>query len=220
MRVTGDCLRDARDFVFAADFFIGLVDFFAALFRLAAGLDALFDAAFDALFALLLPRDAARFDAVDDLRRAFPPDDFDADAMIISLEEGTRQHCARFARNVEPDERQNHVSALISPSWTPKRARRARPRRVAESPSRCGLQSPSGGNSCQSCVVRELDSSLAPINSRRVCAPGKNGPTRPPFPSDQRHLHDKPGVLVSSATNSSALIYNDLRGPLPGLASL
>jgi len=106
MRVTGDCLRDARDFVFAADFFIGLVDFFAALFRLAAGLDALFDAAFDALFALLLPRDAARFDAVDDLRRAFPPDDFDADAMIISLEEGTRQHCARFERNVEPDERQ------------------------------------------------------------------------------------------------------------------
>ena len=84
MRVTGDCLRDARAFVFAADFFIGLVDFFAALFRLAAGLDALFDAAFDALFALLLPRDAARFDAVDDLRRAFPPDDFDADAMINS----------------------------------------------------------------------------------------------------------------------------------------
>ena len=118
MRVTGDCLRDARDFVFAADFFIGLVDFFAALFRLAAGLDALFDAAFDALFALLLPRDAARFDAVDDLRRAFPPDDFDADAMIISLEEGTRQHCARFERNVEPDERQNHVSAFISRSWT------------------------------------------------------------------------------------------------------
>ena len=76
MRVTGDCLRDARAFVFAADFFIGLVDFFAALFRLAAGLDA--------LFALLLPRDAARFDAVDDLRRVFPPDDFDADAMINS----------------------------------------------------------------------------------------------------------------------------------------
>jgi hypothetical protein len=84
MRVTGDCLREARAFVFPADFFIGLVDFFAALFRLAAGLDALLDAAFDALFALLLPRDAARFDAVDDLRRAFPPDDFGAVAMIIS----------------------------------------------------------------------------------------------------------------------------------------
>ena len=84
MRVTGDCLREARAFVFPADFFIGLVDFFAALFRLAAGLEALLDAAFDALFALLLPRDAARFDAVDDLRRAFPPDDFDADAMIDS----------------------------------------------------------------------------------------------------------------------------------------
>jgi len=116
MRVTGDCLRDPRAFFFDADFFIGLVDFFAALFRLAAGLDALFDAAFDALFALLLPRDAARFDAVDDLRRAFPPDDFDADAMINSSRKVHKQHCARFARNVEPDERQNHASAPISRS--------------------------------------------------------------------------------------------------------
>ena len=97
MRVTGDCLRDARAFVFAADFFIGLVDFFAALFRLAAGLDALFDAAFDALFALLLPRDAARFDAVDDLRRAFPPDDFDADAMINSSRK-VRENIAQDSR--------------------------------------------------------------------------------------------------------------------------
>ena len=137
MRVTGDCLRDARDFVFAADFFIGLVDFFAALFRLAAGLDALFDAAFDALFALLVPRDAARFDAVDDLRRAFPPDDFDADAMIISLEEGTRQHCARFERNVEPDERQKSRVGVHQSFVDPKRTRRARRGRVAESPSRC-----------------------------------------------------------------------------------
>jgi len=122
MRVTGDCLRERRVFVFPADFFIGLVDFFAALFRLAAGLDALLDAAFDALLALLLPRDAARFDAVDDLRRAFPPDDFDADAMIKFLEEGTLQHCARFARNVEPDERQK-CHAPIGRSRTATRRR-------------------------------------------------------------------------------------------------
>ena len=100
MRVTGDCLRAARFCFFAADFFVDLADVFAALFRFAAGLAAVFDA----LFALLLPRDAARFDAVDDLRRAFPPDDFDADAMINSLEEVTPQHCARFTRNVEPDD--------------------------------------------------------------------------------------------------------------------
>jgi len=98
MRVIADCFRGAR--FFAADFLIGLLDFFAALFRLGADCDAVFDALF---FALVLPRDAARFDAVDDLRRAFPPDDFDADAMFNSLEEGPLQHCARFARNVEPD---------------------------------------------------------------------------------------------------------------------
>ena len=79
MRVTGDCLRAAR-VVLAADFFIGLLDFFAALFRFAET----FDALLDALFALLLARGAARFDAVDDLRRVFPRDDFDADAMIDS----------------------------------------------------------------------------------------------------------------------------------------
>jgi hypothetical protein len=88
MRVTGDGFFAAR-VVFAADFFTGFLDF-AALLRLAALfdalLDALFDALFDAFFALLLPRDAARFDAVDDLRRAFPPDDFDAGAMIDFLE--------------------------------------------------------------------------------------------------------------------------------------
>src|SRR6188474_2009295 len=103
MRDTRDCLRAAL-FFFTAVFVAGLVDFFAAPFRLGAGF---FAAALDALFAVLLPRDAARFDAVDDLRRAFPPDDFDADAMIDSLEEGPLQHCARFARNVEPDERGN-----------------------------------------------------------------------------------------------------------------
>jgi endogenous inhibitor of DNA gyrase (YacG/DUF329 family) len=135
MRVTGDCLRDARAFVFAADFFIGLVDFFAALFRLAAGLDALFDAAFDALFALLLPRDAARFDAVDDLRRAFPPDDFDADAMINSsrkvryniaqdsramsscgkaLQGRQRRFCSRRCKNADTNNRlQDHPAQRL-----------------------------------------------------------------------------------------------------------
>jgi hypothetical protein len=147
MRVTGDCLRDARAFVFAADFFIGLVDFFAALFRLAAGLDALFDAAFDALFALLLPRDAARFDAVDDLRRVFPPDDFDADAMINSSR--------KVRYNIAQDSR-----AMSSPMRDKKTTRRRPSRRswsepvegrgcgrVAESPSRCGLQSSGSCNS-------------------------------------------------------------------------
>lgn len=100
MRDTGDCLRAAL-FFFIAGFLAGRVDFFAALFRLGADF---FAAAFDALFAVLLPRDAARFDAVDDLRRAFPPDDFDADAMFNSLEEGPLQHCARFERNVEADD--------------------------------------------------------------------------------------------------------------------
>lgn len=131
MRVTGDCLRDARAFVFAADFFfIGLVDFFAALFRLAAGLDALFDAAFDALFALLLPRDAARFDAVDDLRRAFPPDDFDADAMINSSRK-VRDNIAQDSRAMSSPMRDKiHASAPISDSWNRSASKgRARSRR-------------------------------------------------------------------------------------------
>ena len=83
MRVTGDCLRAvAVDVRLAADFFRApdFAEPVAALFRLAAFL----------VFAeRLVPRAPARFDAVDVLRRAFPPDDFDAGAMITFLKEGT-----------------------------------------------------------------------------------------------------------------------------------
>ena len=75
MRVTGDCFFAARD-----------VERLTAAFLRGAALVALrFEALFDLLAALLfvLPREAARFDAVDDFR-AFPPDDFDAVAMIFS----------------------------------------------------------------------------------------------------------------------------------------
>jgi hypothetical protein len=66
MRVTGDCFFGAARF--AVTFFFGAD--FAALFFFAL------------LFVFGFPRAAARFDAVDDLRRALPPDDFDAGAMI------------------------------------------------------------------------------------------------------------------------------------------
>jgi len=171
MRVTGDCLRDARAFVFAADFFIGLVDFFAALFRLAAGLDALFDAAFDALFALLLPRDAARFDAVDDLRRAFPPDDFDADAMINSSRK-VRYNIAQDSRAMSSPMRDKiHASAPISDSWN-RSASKGRGA-VASQNHRlvADCNRPVAAIPARSCVVRERDS-LTPINSRGVCARG------------------------------------------------
>jgi len=172
MRVTGDCLRDARAFVFAADFFfIGLVDFFAALFRLAAGLDALFDAAFDALFALLLPRDAARFDAVDDLRRAFPPDDFDADAMINSSRK-VRDNIAQDSRAMSSPMRDKiHASAPISDSWN-RSASKGRGA-VASQNHRlvADCNRPVAAIPARSCVVRERDS-LTPINSRGVCARG------------------------------------------------
>jgi len=183
MRVTGDCLRDARAFVFAADFFfIGLVDFFAALFRLAAGLDALFDAAFDALFALLLPRDAARFDAVDDLRRAFPPDDFDADAMINSSRK-VRDNIAQDSRAMSSPMRDKiHASAPISDSWN-RSASKGRGA-VASQNHRlvADCNRPVAAIPARSCVVRERDSSLTPINSRRVCAPRRSRHTRPPLP--------------------------------------
>ena len=72
MRVTGDCFfgaaRLAAAFFFGADFFAA--DFFGALFFFAL------------LLVFALPPAAARFDAVDDLRRALPPDDFDAGAMF------------------------------------------------------------------------------------------------------------------------------------------
>lgn len=88
MRVTGDCFfgaaRFAVTFFFGADRAAG----FAALFRLAL------------LFVFALLRLPALFDAVDDLRRALPPDDFDAGAMIWILEERFRtSRSARFARN-------------------------------------------------------------------------------------------------------------------------
>ena len=70
MRVTGDCFFEAARF--AVTFFFGA--------DRAAGLAALFF--FAVVVAFALPRAAARFDAVDDLRRALPPDDFDADAMM------------------------------------------------------------------------------------------------------------------------------------------
>jgi hypothetical protein len=111
MRVTGDCFLALFAFV---------ERFTAGFFRGATALEAprvlRFAALFDLLFAL--PREAARFDAVDDLR-AFRPDDFDAVAMIIFLVEGTRRQCARFAHT---------ESGEVL--------------RIAESPSHCGMQSP------------------------------------------------------------------------------
>jgi hypothetical protein len=116
IRVTGDCFLD----FLAADRFPA--DFLAALDR-AAPFDALlpdallpfvvadvFAAAFAPplvapllLVALVLLRGAVRFDAAVDLRRDFPPDDFDAVAIFEFLEEGTGRSCARFARSAESD---------------------------------------------------------------------------------------------------------------------
>jgi len=84
--VTGDGFFAPRlvvDFLRGAAFFGALL---APAFRRAAlvPFDLLFAALFAADLVLLVPREAARFDAVDDLRRAFPPDDFGAVAMIIS----------------------------------------------------------------------------------------------------------------------------------------
>jgi hypothetical protein len=168
MRVTGDCLRDARAFVFAADFFIGLVDFFAALFRLAAGLDALFDAAFDALFALLLPRDAARFDAVDDLRRVFPPDDFDADAMINSSRK-VRYNIAQDSRAMSSPMRDKKTTRRRPSrrSWSETRRRaRVRSRRRITVSLRIAILWRLQFR--WSCVVHERDSSHTALHSRRV----------------------------------------------------
>jgi hypothetical protein len=69
MRVTGDCLEDARVAVRFADFFV-------APRRLGFALAALFVTRF--------ARVEARFDAAADFRRALLPDDFDAVAMIDS----------------------------------------------------------------------------------------------------------------------------------------
>ena len=94
MRVTGDCFLAARG-----------VDRFTAAFFRGAAFDALrfvtlFAVLFALVFAFVVPREAARFDAVDDFR-FFPPDDFDAVAMIFFLVEGSGRQCARFARTVK-----------------------------------------------------------------------------------------------------------------------
>jgi hypothetical protein len=83
MRVTGDCFFATRGVErFTAAFLRGAA--FGAFRFEALRFEALcFVALLDFAFALGLPPEAARFDAVDDLR-AFPPDDFDAVAMIIS----------------------------------------------------------------------------------------------------------------------------------------
>src|SRR5687768_18488854 len=68
IRVTGDCFfarRLAVDFLRGAAFFAALL---APAFRRAALVP--FDVPFAAGLVLLVPREAARFDAVDDLRRA------------------------------------------------------------------------------------------------------------------------------------------------------
>jgi hypothetical protein len=77
IRVTGDCFFGAARL--AVTFFFG-ADFFAADFLGASFLAAPFFLALLLVYAL--PPAAARFDAVDDLRRALRPDDFDAGAMI------------------------------------------------------------------------------------------------------------------------------------------
>ena len=91
MRVPGDCFRAERVPVrFAEDFRAALdraVTFFE-LFRLGPR---------DVLPALL-PRVDGRFEAAVVFRRAFLPDDFDAVAIDRFLGEGTKRHCARFAR--------------------------------------------------------------------------------------------------------------------------
>ena len=116
MRVTGDyfffAARGAERFT--AVFLRGAA--FDAL-RVAGPFDMALDFDFDLVFAFVVPREAARFDAVDDFR-ALPPDDFDAVAMIVFLVEGTGRQCARFAHRV-----------------------RGEVRRVADSTSHCGLQS-------------------------------------------------------------------------------
>ena len=144
---------------------------------------------FDALFALLLPRDAARFDAVDDLRRAFPPDDFNADAMINFLEEGTRQQCARFARNVEPDERQKSRVGAISRFVEPNRVevqRRGSRRRITVS---CGFNC-----GARVSTASQRTRSLTPINSRRVCARMRSDTRGLRSHSDRRRFHHGAGV--------------------------
>jgi hypothetical protein len=89
MRVTGDCFLAAR-FAgrFAVDFFaLERETTFGAFFRFVPA--EAFVAGFALLFLLallVLPRAAPPFDAAVDLLRDFPPDDFDAVAIIEFLE--------------------------------------------------------------------------------------------------------------------------------------
>jgi hypothetical protein len=89
MRVTGDCFLAAR-FAgrFAADFFaLERETTFGAFFRFVPA--EAFVAGFAPVFVpalLVLPRAAPAFDAAVDLLRDFPPDDFDAVAIIEFLE--------------------------------------------------------------------------------------------------------------------------------------
>lgn len=106
MRVTGDCFLAVRLAGRLATFFAPLerAATFGALFRFAV---VVFAAGVVLLFfllaapALLLLRAAVPLDAAVDLRRDFPPDDFDLVAIIEFLEEGTERSCARFARSAE-----------------------------------------------------------------------------------------------------------------------
>ena len=93
MRVTGDCFLAAR-FAgrFAADFFaLERETTFGAFFRFVpaeafvAGFALVFVPVF-VLALLVLPRAAPAFDAAVDLLRDFPPDDFNAVAIIEFLE--------------------------------------------------------------------------------------------------------------------------------------
>jgi hypothetical protein len=106
MRVTGDCFLAVRlPGRLAAAFFAPLerAATFGALFRFAVVVFAAGLALFFLLAApaLLLLRAAVPLDAAVDLRRDFPPDDFDLVAIIEFLEEGTERSCARFARSAE-----------------------------------------------------------------------------------------------------------------------
>jgi hypothetical protein len=108
MRVTGDCFLAVRLAGRLAPVFFLLLEraaTFGALFRFVVVVFAADLALFFLLAApaLLLLRAAVPLDAAVDLRRDFPPDDFDAVAIFEFLEEGTGRSCARFARSAESD---------------------------------------------------------------------------------------------------------------------
>jgi hypothetical protein len=135
IRVTGDCFRALRvPRRFAADFRVApdRAVAFVELLRFGPRAD----------FAALLPLAEARFDVVV-FRRAVLPDDFDAVAIDRFLGEGTKRPSARFAHSIEPDETQlaSEHNGGVTPAARDETSGARRPR-VAESASRCGLQSP------------------------------------------------------------------------------